>query len=72
MVELRARARFSSPSATHPGTPATHESGAGGGSTLRWNVADISPSVTSVAEGKTPTGGVLGANSEGHNAYGRP
>jgi Raf kinase inhibitor-like YbhB/YbcL family protein len=40
------------------------------GSTVRWTVANISPSATSVAEGKTPEGGIVGANSEGHSEYG--
>jgi phosphatidylethanolamine-binding protein (PEBP) family uncharacterized protein len=40
------------------------------GSSVRWVVANISPSPASVAEGKTPEGAVVGLNAEGHSKYG--
>jgi phosphatidylethanolamine-binding protein (PEBP) family uncharacterized protein len=41
-------------------------------SAVQWMVAGISPSVTSVAAGATPTGGVVLANSKGQHAYAPP
>jgi phosphatidylethanolamine-binding protein (PEBP) family uncharacterized protein len=38
-------------------------------SSIQWMVAGISPSVTSVAAGATPAGGVVLANSAGNHAY---
>jgi Raf kinase inhibitor-like YbhB/YbcL family protein len=39
------------------------------GSSVRWVVGNIDPSPASVAEGKTPEGGVVGVNAEGHSNY---
>lgn len=40
------------------------------GPAMSWVVGDISPTAKGVAEGKTPEGGIVGANSEGRAAYG--
>jgi hypothetical protein len=42
--------------------------GASGG--IRWTVANISPSTTGVGAGGVPTGGVVGANTQGQASYG--
>jgi phosphatidylethanolamine-binding protein (PEBP) family uncharacterized protein len=39
------------------------------GSSVRWVVGNIDPSPANVAEGKTPQGGVVGLNAEGHSNY---
>jgi len=37
---------------------------------IRWVVGDISPSAKGVAAGKTPAGGILGSDTQGHSGYG--
>jgi phosphatidylethanolamine-binding protein (PEBP) family uncharacterized protein len=39
------------------------------GSSVRWVVGNIDPSPATAAEGKTPPGGVVGQNAEGHSDY---
>jgi phosphatidylethanolamine-binding protein (PEBP) family uncharacterized protein len=37
---------------------------------IRWMVANIDPTAKGVAAGKTPEGGVVGADTQGHTGYG--
>jgi Raf kinase inhibitor-like YbhB/YbcL family protein len=37
---------------------------------IRWVVGDISPTAKGVAAGKTPEGGVVGSDTQGHSGYG--
>lgn len=42
----------------------------GPASGIRWVVGDISPSTKGVAAGKTPEGGIVGSDTQGHSGYG--
>jgi Raf kinase inhibitor-like YbhB/YbcL family protein len=42
----------------------------GSASGIRWVVGDISPSSKGVAAGKTPAGGIVGSDTQGHSGYG--
>jgi phosphatidylethanolamine-binding protein (PEBP) family uncharacterized protein len=46
------------------------ETATGSASGIRWVVGDISPSAKGVAAGKTPEGGIVGADTQGHSGYG--
>jgi hypothetical protein len=37
---------------------------------IRWAVGDISPSIKSIAAGKTPEGAIVGSDTQGHSGYG--
>lgn len=42
----------------------------GPASGIRWVVGDISPSAKGVAAGRTPEGGIVGSDTQGHGGYG--
>ena len=46
------------------------DSATGPASGIRWVVGDISPSAKGVAAGKTPQGGIVGSDTQGHSGYG--
>jgi phosphatidylethanolamine-binding protein (PEBP) family uncharacterized protein len=46
------------------------ETPSGPASGIRWVVGDISPAAKSVAAGKTPEGGIVGSDTQGHGGYG--
>ena len=46
------------------------DSATGRASGIRWVVGDISPSAKGVAAGKTPQGGIVGSDTQGHSGYG--
>ncbi len=49
---------------------AIDDSSTGAASGIRWVVGDIDPSTKGVEAGKTPTGGIVGADTQGHAGYG--
>src|SRR6202167_387075 len=46
------------------------DSATGPASGIRWIVGDIGPSSVGVAAGKTPEGGIVGSDTQGHSGYG--
>jgi Raf kinase inhibitor-like YbhB/YbcL family protein len=46
------------------------ESPTGTASGIRWVVGDINPNTRGVAAGKTPEGGIVGSDTQGHSGYG--
>jgi hypothetical protein len=46
------------------------DSATGPASGIRWVVGDIGPSAKGVAAGKTPEGGIVGSDTQGHSGYG--
>jgi phosphatidylethanolamine-binding protein (PEBP) family uncharacterized protein len=46
------------------------DSPTGPASGIRWVVGDINPSAKGVAAGKTPEGGIVGSDTQGHSGYG--
>ena len=46
------------------------ETATGPASGIRWVVGDISPTSAGVAAGKTPAGGIVGSDTQGHSGYG--
>jgi phosphatidylethanolamine-binding protein (PEBP) family uncharacterized protein len=46
------------------------DTASGPASGIRWVVGDISPTAKGVAAGKTPAGGVVGSDTQGHAGYG--
>lgn len=46
------------------------DSATGPASGIRWVVGDISPTAKGVAAGKTPEGGIVGSDTQGHSGYG--
>jgi hypothetical protein len=46
------------------------DSSSGPASGIRWVVGDISPGAKGVAAGATPEGGIVGADTQGHDGYG--
>jgi phosphatidylethanolamine-binding protein (PEBP) family uncharacterized protein len=46
------------------------DSSSGPASGIRWIVGDISPTAKGVAAGKTPAGGIVGSDTQGHSGYG--
>ncbi len=49
---------------------AIDDSSTGPASGIRWVVGDIDPTTQGVEAGKTPTGGIVGADTQGHAGYG--
>jgi phosphatidylethanolamine-binding protein (PEBP) family uncharacterized protein len=49
---------------------AIDDSSTGPASGIRWAVGDIDPTAKGVEAGKTPTGGIVGADTQGHAGYG--
>ena len=46
------------------------DSSTGPASGIRWVVGDINPAAKGVAAGKTPAGGIIGSDTQGHSGYG--
>jgi phosphatidylethanolamine-binding protein (PEBP) family uncharacterized protein len=46
------------------------DNAAGPAGGIRWIVADINPTSKGVAAGKTPEGGIVGSDTQGHTGYG--
>lgn len=46
------------------------ETSTGPATGIRWVVGDISPNAQGVAAGKTPEGGIVGSDTQGHSGYG--
>jgi Raf kinase inhibitor-like YbhB/YbcL family protein len=49
---------------------AIDDTSTGSASGIRWVVGDINPSSKGVAAGKTPEGGIVGSDTQGHPGYG--
>lgn len=49
---------------------AIDDSATGAASGIRWVVGDISPAAGGVEAGKTPAGGIVGSDTQGHAGYG--
>ncbi len=49
---------------------AIDDNSTGSASGIRWVVGDIDPTSKGVAAGKAPTGGIVGADTQGHAGYG--